>query len=311
MKRQILTSVCLLLLSAASAQCLPADKHSDSLSDNRRWQRSVVSAGTGAALTVGLTQALKSTVHEMRPDRSDNHSFPSRHSSWAFAGASIISHELYSHSGWWVVGAQFAASAIGQQRIMAERHYPGDVLAGAALGLAATETGYWLGRLIFPSRTRHCAPLAENRARLHLGTAAMFPLSGGFRTSYGTAADVCVPVSGNIFVTAGASLHTLPLYVSGAYDQMVNKGVVKAGAGYFFPLGSWYAQTEAYAGVALCMGKEHKFSRCYSFNGGAAGSIMRMVTDKLSVGVRGGYDYFRAHRSVHSLSLSLVSAVNF
>ncbi|MDE6332782.1 MAG: serine hydrolase, partial [Muribaculaceae bacterium] len=122
----------------------------DSITLGERIAHKSIQIGTGAVATIGLTQILKASVSEMRPDRSNNRSFPSRHSSWAFAGASVIANELYSHSPWWVLGSQALATGIGFQRVMSERHYPGDVLAGAVLGLGSMQLGYRIGDQFYP-----------------------------------------------------------------------------------------------------------------------------------------------------------------
>ena len=114
----------------------------------------VVSAGSSMAVNALVTELLKGAVHEMRPDRSGNNSFPSRHASWAFAASSVISRELYHRSPWWSVGAQTLASAVGLQRIRSRRHYGSDVVWGAAVGVASTEICYWLTGRIFRRHSR-------------------------------------------------------------------------------------------------------------------------------------------------------------
>ena len=90
----------------------------------------IVRIGSSAAINLALTEALKSSVHEMRPDRHDNHSWPSRHTSWAFTAASVLSHELYDRSAWWVVGSHTVANAVALQRTFSNRHFPKDILGG-------------------------------------------------------------------------------------------------------------------------------------------------------------------------------------
>lgn len=103
--------------------------------------------GTGQlAWTLGTTlvsaEALKSQIHEERPDRSGDDSFPSGHTAIAFAAARFM-HKRYGdevHPAWLYGAATMTAIA----RVKAEQHYAGDTVAGAALGYALAE--YWTDR---------------------------------------------------------------------------------------------------------------------------------------------------------------------
>ena len=106
-----------------------------------------------------LTGALKVTVDETRPD-GGAHSFPSGHTSMAFAGAEFLRKEY----GWqWGVPAYAAAGFVGWSRVEARRHYTHDVLAGALIGMLANhDLSDWqtsAGRLSLAS-----APLSAGRS---------------------------------------------------------------------------------------------------------------------------------------------------
>jgi membrane-associated phospholipid phosphatase len=96
-------------------------------------------AGEGqAGLTLGSTLAttalLKNTVPEVRPDRSDDKSFPSGHTSLSFAAAGYLQRRY----GWqWGLPATVTASLVGISRVESRNHYWHDVAAGAVLGEAA------------------------------------------------------------------------------------------------------------------------------------------------------------------------------
>lgn len=82
----------------------------------------------------GATYFLKYTIHEERPDKSDDDSFPSGHTSFTFQSA-VFLHKRYGLN--YAIPAYFAATFTGWSRIDSNKHYTHDVLAGAALGIAS------------------------------------------------------------------------------------------------------------------------------------------------------------------------------
>lgn len=88
-----------------------------------------------AATTIGTTYALKYIVGKERPDRSNNHSFPSMHASVSFTGAAFIQKRY----GWeWGIPAYAVASYVGWSRVYAKKHDWWDVAAGAAIGIGSS-----------------------------------------------------------------------------------------------------------------------------------------------------------------------------
>jgi membrane-associated phospholipid phosphatase len=91
-----------------------------------------------ASLALGstrlVTDALKDAVGEERPDRSNDKSFPSGHTSMSFAAAGTL-HKRY---GWKIgIPAHVVAAFVGVARVKAKKHYVHDVIAGAAIGEGA------------------------------------------------------------------------------------------------------------------------------------------------------------------------------
>ena len=85
--------------------------------------------------TMGATYILKYTVREKRPDSNNKDSFPSGHTSSAFAGASFI-HKRYGLK--YAILPYIAAAYTGYSRVHSNRHYTRDVLAGAVVGIASS-----------------------------------------------------------------------------------------------------------------------------------------------------------------------------
>lgn len=108
-----------------------------------------------AIVNFGYTELLKLAVGRERPNGQDDKSFPSGHTSNAFALAAVAER----HYGWKLgVPAYLAASLVGASRIQQDKHYLSDVVAGAALG-------YIVGRTVARVNGR---PLDEAPARASL-----------------------------------------------------------------------------------------------------------------------------------------------
>ncbi len=92
------------------------------------------------AATRGLTDVLKDASDRERPDGSDDRSFPSGHTSHAFAFATLANRNLESLDFLegvrtpLQIGNAVLASGVGWARVEARKHHPSDVLFGAALG---------------------------------------------------------------------------------------------------------------------------------------------------------------------------------
>lgn len=87
------------------------------------------------AVTLGVVEVLKSSTHKMRPDGSDNKSFPSGHAAVAFSAAQYLQMK-----GGWEYGAPAyaVASYVAYARVDAKKHYWSDVVAGGAIGALTT-----------------------------------------------------------------------------------------------------------------------------------------------------------------------------
>lgn len=84
------------------------------------------------AYTILSTWLIKEAVTKTRPNGANPHSFPSGHTSAAFASAT----SLYMSYGWtWGVPAFFISTFVGLERMAENAHWASDVWTGAALGI--------------------------------------------------------------------------------------------------------------------------------------------------------------------------------
>jgi hypothetical protein len=94
------------------------------------------------AIMAALTFSFKSLTKVPRPDDTDIQSFPSGHTAQAFATATFMAKEYKDESVWYAVGAYGIATTVGAMRIMNNRHWVSDVLAGAGIGILSTNLAY-------------------------------------------------------------------------------------------------------------------------------------------------------------------------
>jgi membrane-associated phospholipid phosphatase len=108
------------------------------------------------AVNAFITTALKYSVKRDRPyvtypdiekvTSGGNYSFPSGHTSEAFATATSLS---MAFPKWYVIAPSFLwASAVGYSRMDLGVHYPSDVLAGAIVGSGSAYLTYKLNKWI-------------------------------------------------------------------------------------------------------------------------------------------------------------------
>lgn len=122
---------------------------------------------------------IKPYINEFRPDNGRN-SFPSGHTATAFVGAHMIYKEFKDTNPWIAYSGYIMASAVGAGRILNNRHWICDVVAGAGIAMLSVELAYaiyfpirnivtnevnkWVGKyiIIFPSVQPKSAGLQMN-----------------------------------------------------------------------------------------------------------------------------------------------------
>lgn len=100
--------------------------------------------GTSMLITSAITIPLKHIVKEERPDESNNLSFPSGHTAIAFASAQFMFREYKDTNFLLGISGYSLAVFTGIYRMLNDKHWVGDVVAGAGFGILSTELAYWL-----------------------------------------------------------------------------------------------------------------------------------------------------------------------
>ena len=93
---------------------------------NDRLIRTVDAAVTSFLITEGI----KSFVREERPNHRDSRSFPSEHTTLAFAMAGVQAHYDARNAPYWYAGA----AAVGIWRMQSKEHFLQDVVGGGLIG---------------------------------------------------------------------------------------------------------------------------------------------------------------------------------
>lgn len=290
----------------------------DTVTTGERVAHKAIQVGTGVVATVGLTELGKAIVTERRPDGSDSKAFPSRHTSWAWAGASVIAHELYRHSPWWVVGAHAAGNAVAFQRVMSKNHWPGDVVAGAALGMASMELGYWVGDLLYPGLKRPL-PQADNSQApyLSMSTEILLPLNQPdhpvhWRSGLGTHLTLSLPTSEATAMQLSAILQSRPTAINGRFHQLSNCLGLAIGGQYRYQFSRrWAAEVSAEAGVMKNFNRMGGFLNPWAFTGGINTGAAYRVTPHLMVGAQLGYHVVTLYAANQSLTIALQTRATF
>ncbi|WP_316831958.1 phosphatase PAP2 family protein [Pedobacter aquatilis] len=115
-------------------------------------QRTTVSYLFSAATMAIVVNTLKHSAGVERPDGSAFNSFPSGHTANSFMNAAFLNKEYGQAHPLLGIGAYTMAGATAVGRQMNNRHWVSDVLAGAGIGLLATEAGYLIADKIYKDK---------------------------------------------------------------------------------------------------------------------------------------------------------------
>lgn len=100
--------------------------------------------GISNAILGATVMTTKKFTREWRPDGSNQMSFPSGHTATAFAAAEFMRREYQDVSVWYGVAGYAMAATTGYMRMYNNRHWFGDVVAGAGVGILSTDLAYFL-----------------------------------------------------------------------------------------------------------------------------------------------------------------------
>jgi membrane-associated phospholipid phosphatase len=133
--------------------------------NNERAKQNATELFISVGVSTLFSDVMKKGFHRERPaDRypgmifasSPVHdgSFPSGHSTLAFNTATTLALD---YPKWYVAVPAFLwAGSVGYSRMYLGKHYPSDVLGGAAVGIGSAYIGRWLNKAIFkPYNTKH------------------------------------------------------------------------------------------------------------------------------------------------------------
>lgn len=120
---------------------------------SRRGQHLGMDLIEATLLSEGMTQLIKVAVRRERPIQDDGtraagYAFPSGHASDTFAAATV----LQQHLGWkWAVPTYLTGCYVAMSRLVDDRHWASDVVAGATQGIIVGRSVTWHGRNFYAS----------------------------------------------------------------------------------------------------------------------------------------------------------------
>ena len=213
-----------------------------------------------------VVNTIKYTAHVRRPDKSNYKSFPSGHTATAFMAAMMMHKEYGDRSPWYSISAFTVATATGISRILNNRHWLSDVLAGAGIGILSTELGYYLADLIFKDKglnfeSPRYYPLLENPSfvGLYMGFISglgSIDIGNGLRinTNIGSRMGVEGAYFFNKYIGCGglATVSNIPVSLNNRPDvslEAIDESRVMAGAYFSYPFTRrWNLGCKALAG---------------------------------------------------------------
>ena len=108
-----------------------------------KWLRELLIAGAAEGIRYLITDNVKNISTERRPlPYIDHRSFPSGHTSSSFAGAFFMQQELNKSLPVLSYAGYACAITTGVLRLMKNRHWLKDVMAGAVIGIVSVKLAF-------------------------------------------------------------------------------------------------------------------------------------------------------------------------
>lgn len=249
----------------------------------------LMSDAFSVAIMAGTVNGLKYSVKRLRPDASRYNSFPSGHTATAFMSATMLHKEYGWRNPWFSIGGYTIATVAGVSRIMNNRHWMSDVVAGATIGIGSVHLGYFLTDLIFKEKhlydgyeepvflydteqKHYVAEIVFGR-RFILGTSPSNPIRGGLA---GISTDI--PFAPGIGVSGRLSASSLTYEKTAQTDEVALLYSALAGGYYNVPFAKILEfQTKVMGGYAsLTSASHHEKASGISL---CAGISLSLITD--------------------------------
>ncbi len=100
--------------------------------------------GLSMVLAAAIVIPAKNFTNEIRPDGSNQLSFPSGHTAGAFVAAEFLRQEYKDVSPWYGIAGYAVASTTGYLRMYNNKHWFNDIAGAAGIGILSVQAVYWL-----------------------------------------------------------------------------------------------------------------------------------------------------------------------
>ncbi len=103
---------------------------------------------TATIFSAAIVRGAKLFVDRPRPDTGVSNSYPSGHAATTFLCADMLHQEYGHHSPWISVAGYTLATVSSFMRVYNDRHYVGDCVVGAGIGVLSSRFAYWVAPTI-------------------------------------------------------------------------------------------------------------------------------------------------------------------